>query len=98
MTYHISKDQRQSIRIEMEMDARAKLEAFVKEVGGDTAYIHFQASVNEDLLNYIIEDKADLLVLGSKGVDNLNSFVFGSTVSFLLHMSPTDVLVYVPSS
>lgn len=98
LTYHVSEEQRQSIQIEMEMTARAKLEAFTKEVGGgDTAYIHFQASVNEDLLNYIIEDKADLLVLGSKGVDNLNSFVFGSTASFLLRMSPTDVLVYVPA-
>jgi len=98
MTYHISQEQLQSIRIEMEMNARVMLKAFAKEVGGgDTDYIHFQASVNEDLLDYIIKDKADLLVLGSKGVDNLNSFVFGSTASFLLSMSPTDVLVYVPS-
>lgn len=97
LTYHVSEEQRQSINIEMEMTARDKLKAFVKEVGGgDIALIHFQASVNEDLLDYIIKDQADLLVLGSKGVDNLNSFVFGSTASFLLHMSPTDVLVYVP--
>ena len=98
MTYNISQEQRQSIRTEMEMDARVMLKAFAKEVGGgDTAYIHFQASVNEDLLDYIIKDEADLLVLGSKGVENLNSFVFGSTASFLLRMSPTDVLIYVPS-
>lgn len=98
MTYHISQEQRKSILIEMEMDARVRLKAFAKEVGeGDTAYIHFQASINEDLLDYIIKDKADLLVLGSKGVDNLNSFVFGSTASFLLRMSPIDVLIYVPA-
>jgi len=97
-TYHVSAEQRQSINIEMEMTARDKLKAFVKEIGeGDMALIHFQVSINEDLLDYIIKDQADLLVLGSKGVDNLNSFVFGSTASFLLHMSPTDVLVYVPS-
>lgn len=97
LTYHISEEQRKSIQIEMELNARNKLEAFAKEVGGgDIALIHFQASVNEDLLDYIIKDQADLLVLGSTGVDNLNSFVFGSTASFLLHMSPTDVLVYVP--
>jgi nucleotide-binding universal stress UspA family protein len=97
MTYHISEEQRQSINIELEMTARAKLKAFVKDVGGgDMDFIHYKASVNEDLLNYIIKDQADLLVLGSKGVNNLNSFVFGSTASFLLHMSPTDVLVYVP--
>jgi len=97
MTYHISKEQRQSIQIEMEMTARSKLKAFVKELGGgEMAYIHFKASVNEDLLDFIIKDQSDLLVLGSEGVDSLNSFVFGSTASFLLRMSPTDVLVYVP--
>lgn len=96
-TYHVSEEQRQSIQIEMEMTARANLKTFAKEVGeGDIAFIHFEASVNEDLLNYIIKDEADLLVLGSKGVDNLNSFVFGSTASFLLRMSPIDVLIYVP--
>jgi nucleotide-binding universal stress UspA family protein len=96
LTYHVSEEQRQSINIEIEMAARDKLKAFVKEVGGgDMAFIHYKASVNEDLLDYIINDEADLLVLGSKGVDNLNSFVFGSTASFLLHMSPTDVLIYV---
>ncbi len=58
--------------------------------------IGYKASINEDLLEYIIKDKSDLLVLGSKGVDNLNSFVFGSTASYLVQSSPTDVLVYVP--
>ena len=97
LTYHISEEQRQSINIKIEMTARDQLKAFVKELGGgEMAFIHFHASINEDLLDYIIKDQADLLVLGSKGVNNLNSFVFGSTASSLLHMSPTDVLIYVP--
>lgn len=99
LTYHISKEQLQSLQRELELKARDTLKEFVEEVGeGEKALIHFKASVNEDLLDYIIQDKADLLVLGSKGVDNFNSFVFGSTASFLLQKSPTDVLVYVPSS
>jgi len=99
LTYHISKEQLQNLQIEMEMSAKDALNEFVKEVGeGEKAFIHYKASVNEDLLDYIIQDKVDLLVLGSKGVDNFNSFVFGSTASFLLQKSPTDVLVYVPSS
>ena len=60
--------------------------------------IDYTASVNEDLLDYIKKDDADLLVLGSKGVGNLNSFVFGSTASYLVQRSPIDVLVYVPSA
>jgi len=97
MTYNISEEERQRLQKEMKIDATNALEAFVKEVGGgETALIDFTASVNEDLLTYILQDNADLLVLGSKGVDNLNSFVFGSTASYLMQRSPTDVLVYVP--
>jgi len=55
---------------------------FEKEVGeGEMALIRYRASINEDLFHYITKEKADLLVLGSKGVNNLNSFVFGSTAS-----------------
>jgi len=70
---------------------------FIKEIGdGKIALIGSIASINEDLLAYITKDEADLLVLGSKGVNNLNSFVFGSTASYLMQNSPIDVLVYVP--
>jgi nucleotide-binding universal stress UspA family protein len=99
LTYRISEEQLHSLQAEMEKSARDALNTFAKEVGeGEKAFIHFKASVNEDLLDYIIQEKADLLVLGSKGVDNFNSFVFGSTASFLLQNAPADVLVYVPSS
>ncbi len=75
------------------------MKKFLKEVaGGEIALIGYRASINEDLLEYIIKEKSDLLVLGSKGVDNLNSFVFGSTASYLVQSSPVDVLVYVPAS
>ncbi len=98
MTYHISEEQRQDMIKEMNIKAEMALSTFAKEVGeGKTARIDYRASVDEDLLDYIIKDNADLLVLGSKGVNDLNSFVFGSTASYLLQRSPIDVLVYVPS-
>ena len=97
LTYHVSEEDRQSINLEMATKARSELEAFVKEVGkGKMVYIDFSASVNEDLLSFIIQDKADLIVLGSKGIGTLNSFVFGSTASYLLHESPSDILIHVP--
>ncbi len=99
MTYHISNEQRRAAIVEMTADAKTALTEFVQEVGGgEIALTDFTASINEDLLAYITNDKADLLVLGSKGVDNLNSFVFGSTASYLVQRSPIDVLVYVPLS
>ncbi len=97
-TYHFSDEQAEEFRSERKTIAKLALETFVKEVdGGEMALIDYTASINEDLLEYIGEDNADLLVLGSKGVGNLNSFVFGSTASYLVRYSPVDVLVYVPS-
>ena len=97
MTYRIDDKEWRNAQKSLKKDAKIELEKFVKDIGGgEMALIDFRASINEDLLSYIEEDKADLLVLGSKGVDNLNSFVFGSTASFLVQKSPIDVLVYVP--
>lgn len=99
MTYHISDEEAQELQALKTADAAEAFTQFVKEVGeGERELIEYSASINEDLLAYITEDSADLLVLGSKGVDNLNSFVFGSTASYLVQRSPIDVLVYVPSS
>ena len=98
-TYHFSDEEAEDFKAVKTSIAKMALETFVKEVGeGEMALIDYTASINEDLLEYIVDDKADLLVLGSKGVGNLNSFVFGSTASYLVQRSPIDVLVYVPSS
>ena len=97
ITYHISKEEGEILTNEMFISAKAALSEFMKEVGdGETSLIDYTAWLNEDLLAYISNDEADLLVLGSKGVDNLNSFIFGSTASYLVRNSPIDVLVYVP--
>jgi nucleotide-binding universal stress UspA family protein len=99
MTYNISGEEAEELRTIRTRDAANTFTTFVKEVGGgEMELIEYSASINEDLLAYISQDRADLLVLGSKGVGDLNSFVFGSTASYLLQRSPIDVLVYVPSS
>lgn len=97
LRYHISHEQQNKFKEELLSEAKTALTLFIKEIGdGEISLIDSVASINEDLLEYISKDKSDLLVLGSKGVDNLNSFVFGSTASYLIQRSPTDVLVYVP--
>ncbi len=97
LTYRFTSEETEELRRTMTLEAANALQTFAREVGeGELELIDYTASVNEDLLEYIKNDDADLLVLGSKGVDNLNSFVFGSTASYLLQRSPIDVLVYVP--
>lgn len=97
LTYRISVDQLGQFKKELLTDAHIALEKFVKDVvKGEMALVEYNASINEDLLANIVKDEADLLVLGSKGVGNLNSFLFGSTASYLVQNSPIDVLVHVP--
>lgn len=97
LTYRISIDQQAQFKKELLFEAKTALERFVKETGeGEMVLISYQASINEDLLEYITKDQADLLVLGSRSVGDLNSFLFGSTASYLVQRSPIDVLVYVP--
>jgi len=97
MTFGMSKEEGEILSNEMFISAKTALSEFMKEVGnGETSLIYDTASLNEDLLAYISNNGADLLVLGSKGIADLNSFVFGSTASFLVENSPIDVLVYVP--
>ena len=99
LRYHISIEQQDKFKKELLSDATTALKLFIKEIGdGEIVLIDSVASINEDLLAYITKEKSDLLVLGSKGLNNLNSFVFGSTASYLMQNSPIDMLVYVPAS
>lgn len=97
MTYRLGVDELGNLKKEILTEAHIALDDFVKDVGnGEMAFVECTASVNEDILEYIEKDDADLLVLGSKGVGNLNSFIFGSTASYLVKNAPRDILVYVP--
>jgi len=62
----------------------------------DTQIIEGSLGVNSALTNYVKTNKNDLVVLGSKGVNNPNSFLFGSTTSFLMENLKSDLLIYVP--
>lgn len=67
LTYRISIDQQAQFKKELLFDAKTALEKFVKETGeGAMALISYQASINEDLLEYITGDQAYLFVLGLK--------------------------------
>lgn len=98
LRYHIGIEQLHEFKLDLFLEAKTASEKFMKEVGeGRMELIVYKASINEDLLAFITKDEYDLLVLGSKGVNNLNSFVFGSTASYLIQRSPIDVLAYVPT-
>ncbi len=66
MTYHFSDEEADELRKEKTLDAQIALNAFVDDVGGgEVALIDYTASINEDLLEYIEKDSADLLVFNA---------------------------------
>ncbi|RXJ88358.1 hypothetical protein CRV01_13140 [Arcobacter sp. CECT 8983] len=62
----------------------------------DTELVESNIGVNSGLMNYVEKNKNDLVILGSRGVNNSNSFIFGSTTSFLMENLKSDLLIYVP--
>jgi nucleotide-binding universal stress UspA family protein len=52
--------------------------------------------VGEMLLETAIEQKSDLVVLGTHGVKVSDTILYGSTASYLMKTVPSDVLIYVP--
>jgi nucleotide-binding universal stress UspA family protein len=97
--YRINAEEIEHLQNKMASYAKIEMEKFMERVGSaKTLLIEKTASVNEDLLEAIREEKPDLVVLGSKGVESLNSFIFGSTATYISQNTPTDVLVYVPEA
>ncbi len=93
----VSIEKKQNYKKELFKSEKIKLDKFVEGLGNfELELIEEDLSINEDLLEYINKDDSDLLVLGSKGVYDLNSFIFGSTATYLMQKSPIDILVYVP--
>lgn len=81
------------VRARVEKD----VEAFQKSVGMDNAeVIEGFDPVGEMLLETAIEQKSDLVVLGTHGVKVSDTVLYGSTASYLMKKVPSDVLIYVP--
>jgi universal stress protein E len=96
--YVIEKEEVEQLRKDLVSSAKTSLDEFAERVGpGERVAIEKVGSGNDELLESIEKEGADLVVLGSKGVGALNSYLFGSTAYYLLEHSSSDVLVYVPS-
>ncbi|MDA3945962.1 MAG: universal stress protein [Helicobacteraceae bacterium] len=81
------------VRAKVEQD----VETFQQSVEIDnTEVIEGFDPVGEMLLETAIEQKSDLVVLGTHGVKVSDTILYGSTASYLMKTVPSDVLIYVP--
>lgn len=97
LKYYNKFDQKDKIHTDIQNKEKEKLNIFsdtynVKEIEA----IETEAGVSSALLSYAETHKPDLIVLGSKGVNNTSAFLYGSTTSYLMENLTNDLLIYVP--
>lgn len=97
LRYYDEYDNKQEVQAEIREKKQEEFKKFIEENNIDNAeLIEEFYSISDALLNYVEDDKNDLVVLGSRGVNNSNSFLYGSTTSYLMEHLKKDILVYVP--
>ncbi len=83
------KEQMDSLRAEAERRARAVLD----EVGIEAELVTLDGNPADALVEYAEKEKADLLVVGSRGAGAIERFLLGSTSSRIVHHAHCPVLV-----
>lgn len=95
--YQDNYENRDEIEKEIQEFEQEKFDKFVKENNiSDAQLIEDRVGVTSALTNFVNQNKNDLVVLGSHGVNNTGSFIYGSTASSLMQSLKCDVLVYIP--
>lgn len=97
LTFYNALEAKEKLQNKVKNDIVNKFEDFTKKVNITNAHlIEAYYSFNDVLLKASEEEKNDLIVLGSHGINNTTSFLHGSTSSYLMENVKSDVLVYVP--
>lgn len=95
--YNLSYEDKEMLNKNILFLAKQDLDKFKIDIDIKNAeLIESSTTIENDLINYMQENNNDLIIMGSHGTKNIQSFLFGSTASFLMKESPSDILVYVP--
>lgn len=90
-------ENRDEIEQEIQTHEQGKFDEFVKENNiSDAKLIEDRLGVTNALTNFVNQNNNDLVVIGSNGVNNAGSFLYGSTASSLMQSLKCDILVYIP--
>jgi len=57
--------------------------------------IESDTGISSSLLNHVHSNNCDLVIMGSKGLNNSTAFIYGSTTSYLMENLKSDILIYV---
>ena len=97
LTFHDSLEHKKEIQEDITKKAKERFEEF-KKVNKITnsELIEVYNGISEVLLSKTEEENKDLVVLGSNGVNNADSFLYGSIALFMMENVKNDILIYVP--
>ncbi|MGB6327770.1 MAG: universal stress protein [Halarcobacter sp.] len=98
LTFYNSIEAKKKIQKNIVEKAEKQFDEFKEEnkiVDGELIEIYH--GVSAVLLNKANEENKDLVVLGSNGVNNAGSFLYGSTALYMIENVKNDILVYVPN-
>jgi len=97
--YRDEYENKEEIEQEIQEHEQKKFDQFVKKNNIENAkLIEDRVGVTNALSNFINQNKQDLAILSSKGINNIGSLLYGSTTSSLMQILKCDILVYIPKS
>jgi len=97
LSFYNAMEAKETLKDKVKNQIQESFEAFNKKVGiENTQLIEAYYNFNDVLLEASNNTENDLIVLGSHGVKDTTAFLQGSTSSFLMEHTQSDVLVYVP--
>jgi len=97
LQYYNKVDNKEKIYASIQEKAILDVENFEKKYNiNNIKSIETQSGVSSALLHFVDTNKNDLVVMGSKGVNNSSAFLYGSVTSYLMENIKSDILIYVP--
>jgi nucleotide-binding universal stress UspA family protein len=97
LSFHNALEHKAEIQEDIALKAKEKFEEFKKENDiVDSEIIEVYNGLSQILLEKAEMENKDLVAIGSNGVKNIDSFLYGSTALYMMENVTSDILVYVP--
>ena len=97
LTFYNALEAKDTLKEKLKEETLEHFDAFKNKVDiQDAKLIEAYYSFNDVLLETAQNQNNDLIILGSHGVKDATSYIYGSTSSFLIETVDSDVLIYVP--
>ena len=96
LKYYEEFENKESITSNIHNKEQEKVETFKEKYNiKNLLSIESDKGISSALLDHVNANHNDLVIMGSKGLNNSTSFIYGSTTSYLMENLQSDLLIYV---